>query len=233
MRFPLALTTKIAAYIVGQKIRGTKKFATVLQLEPLHTCNLTCTGCGRIREYSTSLKDMMPLEDCLAARGRMRRADGFDLRRRTADLSANRRAGRRSARAGPHRLHLHERHVHAQKNARMMAQRVTRNGRRSSTKRSRLCWQQKLITEKDAAAIRKGRRTPAKPIDRPEQMDVLERPPRRSGMHARSDRRARRRFQGMRRGDQDGEDPRLPGRDQHDGLQGDRHGGDRADVRLS
>ena len=39
----------------------------VLQLEPLHTCNLTCTGCGRIREYSTSIKDMMPLEDCLAA----------------------------------------------------------------------------------------------------------------------------------------------------------------------
>src|SRR5205814_750111 len=47
--------------------RGTEKFATVLQLEPLHTCNLTCTGCGRIREYSTSLKDMMPLEDCLGA----------------------------------------------------------------------------------------------------------------------------------------------------------------------
>ena len=67
MRFPLALTTKIAAYIIGHKLRGTEKFATVLQLEPLHTCNLTCTGCGRIREYSTSLKDMMPLEDCPGA----------------------------------------------------------------------------------------------------------------------------------------------------------------------
>ena len=67
MRFPLALTSKIAAYMIGQKLRGTKKFATVLQLEPLHTCNLTCTGCGRIREYSTSLKDMMTLEDCLGA----------------------------------------------------------------------------------------------------------------------------------------------------------------------
>src|SRR6184192_4440311 len=67
MRFPLALTSKIAVYMIAQKIRGTKKFATVLQLEPLHTCNLTCTGCGRIREYSTSLKDMMALEDCLTA----------------------------------------------------------------------------------------------------------------------------------------------------------------------
>src|SRR5437773_5422956 len=67
MRFPLPLTAKIAAYMIGHKLRGTKKFATVLQLKPLHTCNLTCTGCGRIREYSTSLKDMMSLEDCLAA----------------------------------------------------------------------------------------------------------------------------------------------------------------------
>lgn len=67
MRFPLALTARIAGYIIGKKLRGVEKFATVLQLEPLHTCNLTCTGCGRIREYSTSLKDVMSLEDCLGA----------------------------------------------------------------------------------------------------------------------------------------------------------------------
>jgi MoaA/NifB/PqqE/SkfB family radical SAM enzyme len=66
MRFPLALSAKIAGHIVRHKLRQTPKFAMVLQLEPLHTCNLTCTGCGRIREYSTSLKDMVPLEKCLA-----------------------------------------------------------------------------------------------------------------------------------------------------------------------
>ena len=67
MRFPLALTAKIAKHIIRHKVRRTPRFAMVLQLEPLHTCNLTCTGCGRIREYSTSLKDMMTLEDCLAS----------------------------------------------------------------------------------------------------------------------------------------------------------------------
>src|SRR5271165_849102 len=67
MRFPLALTVKIARHIIKHKVLRTPKFALVLQLEPLHTCNLTCTGCGRIREYSTSLKDMMPLEECLAS----------------------------------------------------------------------------------------------------------------------------------------------------------------------
>jgi MoaA/NifB/PqqE/SkfB family radical SAM enzyme len=53
MRFPFALTKKIASHIIKHKLRKTPKFAMVLQLEPLHTCNLTCTGCGRIREYST------------------------------------------------------------------------------------------------------------------------------------------------------------------------------------
>jgi hopanoid biosynthesis associated radical SAM protein HpnH len=67
MRFPLALTVKIASHIVKSRARQAGKFAMVLQLEPLHTCNLTCTGCGRIREYSTSLKDMVPLETCLNA----------------------------------------------------------------------------------------------------------------------------------------------------------------------
>jgi MoaA/NifB/PqqE/SkfB family radical SAM enzyme len=67
MRFPLALTVKFVRHIVKHKLLRTPRFAIVLQLEPLHTCNLTCTGCGRIREYSTSLKDMMSLEDCLAA----------------------------------------------------------------------------------------------------------------------------------------------------------------------
>src|SRR5438045_424278 len=67
MRFPFTLTAKIARHIIKHKILRTPKFALVLQLEPLHTCNLTGTGCGRIREYSTSLKDMMSLEDCLAS----------------------------------------------------------------------------------------------------------------------------------------------------------------------
>jgi MoaA/NifB/PqqE/SkfB family radical SAM enzyme len=67
MRFPLALSAKIGGHIFRNKLRRVEKFALVLQLEPLHTCNLTCTGCGRIREYSTSLKDLMSLEDCLAS----------------------------------------------------------------------------------------------------------------------------------------------------------------------
>ena len=44
-----------------------KRFPLVLMLEPLHACNLTCTGCGRIREYESTITDRLSLEQCLAA----------------------------------------------------------------------------------------------------------------------------------------------------------------------
>jgi hopanoid biosynthesis associated radical SAM protein HpnH len=44
-----------------------KRFPLVLMLEPLHACNLTCTGCGRIREYEDSITQRLTLEQCLRA----------------------------------------------------------------------------------------------------------------------------------------------------------------------
>lgn len=44
-----------------------KRFPLVLMLEPLHACNLTCTGCGRIREYESSIRERLSLEQCLKA----------------------------------------------------------------------------------------------------------------------------------------------------------------------
>ena len=67
MRFPFRTTLQIAAHLIKQKLFRVPRFAMVLQLEPLHTCNLACTGCGRIREYSTKLSDRMSLEACLDA----------------------------------------------------------------------------------------------------------------------------------------------------------------------
>jgi len=67
MRFPLKLTTKLAGYIAGKRIRGEGKFPLVMMLEPLHACNLTCTGCGRIREYKSTINEMLTVEQCLAA----------------------------------------------------------------------------------------------------------------------------------------------------------------------
>jgi hopanoid biosynthesis associated radical SAM protein HpnH len=67
MRFPLTLTTSMVGYMAGKALRREKRFPLVLMLEPLHACNLTCTGCGRIREYSTTIKDRLSVEECLAS----------------------------------------------------------------------------------------------------------------------------------------------------------------------
>ncbi len=67
MRFPLSLTASMAGYIGRKKLSGEKRFPLVLMLEPLHACNLTCTGCGRIREYSQTIKDKLTVEECLAS----------------------------------------------------------------------------------------------------------------------------------------------------------------------
>ena len=44
-----------------------KRFPLVLMLEPLHACNLTCTGCGRIREYEDSITQRLSVDQCLKA----------------------------------------------------------------------------------------------------------------------------------------------------------------------
>ncbi len=67
LRFPLEMTTSIAGYMIKKKLKRTERFPMVLMLEPLHACNLTCTGCGRIREYESTIKQKLSIEECLAA----------------------------------------------------------------------------------------------------------------------------------------------------------------------
>jgi hopanoid biosynthesis associated radical SAM protein HpnH len=68
MRFPLPMTTTIAKYVARKRfVERAEKFPMVLMLEPLHACNLTCTGCGRIREYESTIKQKLSIQECLDA----------------------------------------------------------------------------------------------------------------------------------------------------------------------
>ncbi len=67
MRFPFVLTTDLAKYVIKKKLAGEERFPLVMMLEPLHACNLTCTGCGRIREYESTIREVIPVEKCLEA----------------------------------------------------------------------------------------------------------------------------------------------------------------------
>ena len=67
MRVPLSLTASMTGYLARKSITGAQKFPLTMMLEPLHACNLTCTGCGRIREYKSTINEMLSVEECLKA----------------------------------------------------------------------------------------------------------------------------------------------------------------------
>jgi hopanoid biosynthesis associated radical SAM protein HpnH len=64
---PLGLSLKLGWYLFQQKRKGRERFPLTMILEPLEDCNLTCTGCGRIREYEATLDHKLTVEQCLAA----------------------------------------------------------------------------------------------------------------------------------------------------------------------
>ena len=67
MRFPFSLTRSMTSYLLRKRLAGEKRFPLVLMLEPLHACNLSCTGCGRIREYADTIRSRLSIEQCLTA----------------------------------------------------------------------------------------------------------------------------------------------------------------------
>lgn len=64
---PLRLSLKLAWYLLKQKVKGRRYFPLTMILEPLEKCNLTCTGCGRIREYEPVLDRLMTVKEALRA----------------------------------------------------------------------------------------------------------------------------------------------------------------------
>jgi len=48
MGIPLTQALSIGTYVLGQHLRGRKRYPLVLMLEPLFRCNLACAGCGKI-----------------------------------------------------------------------------------------------------------------------------------------------------------------------------------------
>jgi hopanoid biosynthesis associated radical SAM protein HpnH len=67
MRFPLTLYSSLAVSFFKHALKGNKKFPFVLMLEPTHKCNLSCSGCDRIRLYNEKQTDDLTLSECLEA----------------------------------------------------------------------------------------------------------------------------------------------------------------------
>ena len=67
MAVPLIQQYRMARYIIGQKLKGVKRYPLVLMLEPLFRCNLACAGCGKIDYPEEILDKRLSVADCLAA----------------------------------------------------------------------------------------------------------------------------------------------------------------------
>jgi hopanoid biosynthesis associated radical SAM protein HpnH len=67
MSRPLKLDLKMARYLMAQKARRAARFPLVTILEPLELCNLSCTGCGRVREYRDVVDRQLTIEQSIAA----------------------------------------------------------------------------------------------------------------------------------------------------------------------
>jgi hopanoid biosynthesis associated radical SAM protein HpnH len=67
MGIPLKQAVAVGKYIVGQRLRGQKRYPLVLMLEPLFRCNLECAGCGKIQYPEETLRRMLTPEQCWAA----------------------------------------------------------------------------------------------------------------------------------------------------------------------
>jgi hopanoid biosynthesis associated radical SAM protein HpnH len=64
---PISQAWTVASYVLGHKIRGTKRYPLVLMLEPLFRCNLACAGCGKIQYPDHILNKRLTPEECWAA----------------------------------------------------------------------------------------------------------------------------------------------------------------------
>jgi len=67
MGVPISQMWTVATYVLGQKIKGRKRYPLVLMLEPLFRCNLACAGCGKIQYPAHVLKQNLSPEECFRA----------------------------------------------------------------------------------------------------------------------------------------------------------------------
>jgi hopanoid biosynthesis associated radical SAM protein HpnH len=64
---PIRQQVRVACYILGQKLKGRRRYPLVLMLEPLFRCNLACAGCGKIDYPEEILDRRLSVAESLAA----------------------------------------------------------------------------------------------------------------------------------------------------------------------
>jgi hopanoid biosynthesis associated radical SAM protein HpnH len=67
MPIPVRQNVRIGAHLLRQKLKGTKRYPFIVEIEPLFACNLSCPGCGKIQHPTDILRKRLSVEDILNA----------------------------------------------------------------------------------------------------------------------------------------------------------------------
>ncbi len=67
MPIPLRQNIRIGAHLVRHRLKKTKYYPFIVEIEPLFACNLSCPGCGKIQHPTEVLRQRLSVEDVLGA----------------------------------------------------------------------------------------------------------------------------------------------------------------------
>ena len=67
MAVPLRQNLRIGTYLLKHRIKRTKYYPFIVEIEPLFACNLACPGCGKIQYPTEILRKRLSVEDVLTA----------------------------------------------------------------------------------------------------------------------------------------------------------------------
>jgi len=67
MPIPLRQNVRIGAHLVRHRLKKTKYYPFIVEIEPLFACNLSCPGCGKIQHPTEVLRKRLSVEDVLGA----------------------------------------------------------------------------------------------------------------------------------------------------------------------
>ena len=67
MPIPLRQNIRIGAHLVRHRLKKTKYYPFIVEIEPLFACNLACPGCGKIQHPTEVLRQRLSVEDVLEA----------------------------------------------------------------------------------------------------------------------------------------------------------------------
>ena len=67
MSLPAGQMWAVTGHVLKQKLLRRKRYALVLELEPLFRCNLACSGCGKIQYPAQVLKKNLTVDQCVNA----------------------------------------------------------------------------------------------------------------------------------------------------------------------